>query len=231
MKYYKIKCDSNPKVVGSDYPQSWNFTKEYEKRSSNSNAVYALIECFNEYIKPDFIPDLDGFRLSGRAKQTNFISTSVFNALFMDEHVKQVLQTKCNLGEYEFYEATLYVRKEPKQYYILGLFYDTYSLINYPECGYFVENLKKDDDMPPEWHNKQFTCKSDLFDIAMKVPYSIYISFTNIKIKKPLEDLDIYYYVGGGIRIGIVTERFKEAVEEAGLTGLVFEPIEIEVKE
>ena len=31
MKYYKVDNDLNPKVVGSDYPQSWQFTKDYKK--------------------------------------------------------------------------------------------------------------------------------------------------------------------------------------------------------
>lgn len=29
--YYILKNDDNPKIVGSDYPQAWKFTKEYEK--------------------------------------------------------------------------------------------------------------------------------------------------------------------------------------------------------
>ena len=57
MKYYKVDDDLNPKVVGSDYPRSWQFTKEYEKRENNPNAVYALSDCLRNHRIPDFIPD------------------------------------------------------------------------------------------------------------------------------------------------------------------------------
>lgn len=39
MKYYKIRHDLTSKIVGSDYPQSWKFTKEYQKRVDNPNAI------------------------------------------------------------------------------------------------------------------------------------------------------------------------------------------------
>ncbi len=31
MMYYRISNDLTTKIIGSDYPQSWRFTKEYEK--------------------------------------------------------------------------------------------------------------------------------------------------------------------------------------------------------
>ena len=55
MKYYIIESDLNPKVVGSDYPQSWRFTKEYEKRKNNPNAVYSLLERVKNNFSIDFI--------------------------------------------------------------------------------------------------------------------------------------------------------------------------------
>ncbi len=44
MRYYIIESDLTTKIVGSDYPQSWLFTKEYEKRVDNPNSIYALNE-------------------------------------------------------------------------------------------------------------------------------------------------------------------------------------------
>lgn len=44
MMYYRISNDLTTKIVGSDHPQSWLFTKEYEKRVDNPNSIYALNE-------------------------------------------------------------------------------------------------------------------------------------------------------------------------------------------
>lgn len=236
MKYYKVKYDLNPKVVGSDNPQSWQFTKEYEKRKNNPNAVYALAECMQNYKIPDFIPDLDGFVLSGRAKQTNFIHIVTHRTLFMDEYAKKVLQSKCNLGEHEFYEATLYVRKEPNKYYCLGVFYDIKSVIEYNKCNYVIYGIKDEQDLPEEWFTKPINSFSDIYNIRQR--YRDYPAFVNILCQnlvlkrtfdKTIDFFDILLPGEGGY--GICTERFKNAVEEAGLTGLVFEPIDVIIEE
>ena len=161
MKYYKVKYDLNPKVVGSDFPQSWQFTKEYEKRKNNPNAIYQLEEfIFRKHQQPDFIPDLDGFVLSGRAKLTDFISVTSSNVLFVSEKAKNILQSKCNFWEHEFYEATLYVRKNSVKFYYLGIFCDFYSQIKFPKCGYVIYGVEKEEDLPKEWYVESISkCK------------------------------------------------------------------------
>ena len=236
MKYYKVDNDLNPKVVGSDYPQSWQFTKEYKKRMNNSDALYALYECLINQEHPDFIPDLDGFVLSGRAKLTNFVSAVAVDGMFLDEKAKQVLEAKCNLGDHEFYEATLYVRKEPKRFYNWGLFNDICSYVEFNKCGYVIYGLKSEKDLPEEWISKPIESLNDLFNIEKQYsdyPSAVKIECNKIVLKKTFDkQIDIFYnnYIFGG-KYGICSERFKNAVEEAGLTGLVFEPIEVELEE
>ena len=232
MKYYKIKYDLNPKVVGSDFPQSWQFSKEYEKRKKNPNAIYELEEIiFDKYQQPDFIPDLDGFVLSGRAKLTDFVSTPFCHALCMSENAKNILQSKCNFGAHEFYEATLYVRKKPVRFYYLGIFCDFFSQIKFPECRYAIYGVEKEEDLPQEWYEMTINNLQDVYKIEKKIPYNVDIQLYKIVLKKIAKEVDLLYYCVLGIRIGIVTERFKDTVEEAGLTGLVFEPIEVEIEE
>lgn len=232
MKYYKIKYDLNSKVVGSDFPQSWQFTKEYKKRTDNPNAIYQLEEfIFDKYQQPDFIPDLDGFVLSGRAKLTDFISVTSCHALLVSEKAKEILQLKCNFGDHEFYEATLYVRKKPVRFYYLGIFRDFFSQIKFPECGYVIYGVEKEEDLPQEWYEMTINNLQDVYKIEKKIPYTVDIWLSKIVLKNTAKEVDLLYYCVLGIRIGLVTERFKNAVEEAGLTGLVFEPIEVEIEE
>lgn len=233
MKYYIIDSDLNSKIVGSDYPQSWQFTKEYNKRKNNSNAVYALLECGENQNKPKFIPDLDGFVLSGRAKQTNFISTSVFSRLFMNEHAKNVLQSKCNLGDSEFYEAVLYVKKVPISYYYLETFLNIIPKIKFSDCVYYLEYIRDEDKIPEEWINSGFNDCETVLSIHKYFPNRLIgVRFRTLVLKKDFDkDLDWFVIDKFGIHNGICSERFKNAVEEAGLTGLVFEPIDVIIEE
>lgn len=236
MKYYKVDDDSNPKVVGSDSSQSWQFTKEYKKRTDNPNSVYALNEyIYKEHRRPCFVPDLDGFKLSGRAKMTNFITSVVCRSPLIDEKAKEVLQSKCNFGDHEFYEATLYVREEPVKVYYLAIFYDLDSKIRYKDCRYSIWGscIKSEEDLPIEWkegipiESRDYICKIE----QRYSPWATITCHTLVLDKSFDKDMDLFYYLGMGIRYWICTERFKNAVDEAGLTGLVFEPIEVEIEE
>lgn len=175
---------------------------------------------------------MDGFILSGRAKLTSFVSgTTTHDGLFMDDNARQILQSKCNLGDHEFYEATLYVRKEPVRFYYLGLFYDFDSLIKFPKCIYAIHGLKREEDLPSECSNMVFNNCRDVYKIEDMIPYRVNICFSKIVFDKKVKGLDLFYYGLLGLGIGVVSERFKNAVEEAGLTGIVFDPIEVEFEE
>ena len=45
MRYYIITNTCNTKVIGPDFPQAWQFTKEYKKKMNNPDAVYAFGKC------------------------------------------------------------------------------------------------------------------------------------------------------------------------------------------
>lgn len=227
--YYAIKWSIDPKVVGSDHPQAWSFTKEYEKREDNPNAVYAFLKEVNKLKRPDYIPDLDGFVLSARAKLTNFVHVVVFVRPFLDEKAKTVLQESCNLGDHEFYEATLYVRKEPKRFYYLESFLDMSPYIEFNECLYWIEGVEREEDLPSDWHDVIFRGYDDIYDMGRR--HDISIHFGQLVFNKEFDrELD-FFYLERDFYYGVCSERFKKAVENAGLTGLVFTPIDVVIKD
>ena len=233
MKYYIIESHLNPKVVGSDYPQSWRFTKEYEKRKNNPNAVYSLLERVKNNFSIDFIPDLDGFILSGRAKLTNFVSTSVLDRLFLDEKAKNILQTKCNLGVSKYFDATLYTKKETCKFYYVINFYDIIPHIEFRNCEYYLDYIDETDKIPQEWINSGFKDCETVLSIQKYFPKQLVgVRFKTLVLKRDFDkNIDWFVIKKFGIHNGICSERFKNAVEEAGLTGLVFEPIEVIIEE
>ena len=151
--------------------------------------------------------------------------------MFVSEKAKNILQSKCNFWEHEFYEATLYVRKNSVKFYYLGIFCDFYSQIKFPKCGYVIYGVEKEEDLPKEWYEMTINNLQDVYAIEKKIPYCVDIQLYKVVFKETAKDMDLLYYYTLGIRVGIVTERFKNAVEEAGLTGLVFEPIDVIIEE
>lgn len=88
-KYYIVSSSSDPKLIGSDFPQAYSFIKEY-----NPNAPHALFDLY-EYLYtkfPDYIPDLSGIRMSGRAKLTDIVSNGFGGQLeIVSPRTKEIL--------------------------------------------------------------------------------------------------------------------------------------------
>ena len=225
--YYILKNDDNPKIVGSDYPQAWKFTKEYDEKCDEANGIYSFYKKIHNNERPDFVPDLGGLVLSGRAKLTDIVSTSVLPRLHMNEVAKEVFSS-CNLGDYEFYNAQLYLKKAKILTQILDYFYlcpftDIFDYIYLPETLFRVDKYS------PE--------RQQLF-IEGFSSYQAYTDFItkNIDVISPTKitmnegfDKTLDYFIIPNLNIyrGIASEKLKTKIEAKGITGLKFEPIEI----
>jgi hypothetical protein len=132
--YYIIEHSSDEKIIGTDYPQVHNFIKGYKE-----NAPFALDEFYECKRKsypdfPDFIPDLGGMRLSGRAKLTDWLSTS-FGLALISPKFREILE-KFNLCPYRFYPVTLYVRNVPYNYFYLHIISDYSDFVDYKKSTF-----------------------------------------------------------------------------------------------
>ena len=140
------------------------------------------------------------------------------------------------MGEHNFYEATLYIRNKSNKYYCLGVFLDIKSLIEYNKCNYVIYGIKDEKDLPEEWYTKPINSFSDISNIKDRYKnYPGIIMFLCNKLTLTrffYKNIDFYKLSFPDEKVyGICSERFKNAVEEAGLTGLVFEPIEVIIEE
>ena len=139
--YYTINESLNPQIVGKDFPQCRDFIKGY-----NPYAEHALISLY-DYIDafPDYIPYLDGFKLAGSAKLTDFVSSAFCGNLFIvSERARQLLETY-NLGPHRFYSLGLYKRNVRHNYYMLHIIInpDYTEDVNYSQSIFRnVENIQ-----------------------------------------------------------------------------------------
>ena len=135
-KYYIVSSSSDPKLIGSDFPQAYNFTKEYNPNAPH--ALFDLYECLYTQKFPDYIPDLSGIRMSGKAKLTDIVSNGFGGQLeIVSPRTKEILETY-NLCPHRFYEMNLYLRKVKYDYYMFHTQCDYSDLVDYKKST-FVE--------------------------------------------------------------------------------------------
>lgn len=227
MVYYFLKDDINSKIIGSDFPQAYKFTKEYQKKSGDANGIYSFFKKIQQNERPDFDPDLGGFILSGRAKLTNIVSTTM-PRLHMDNEAKEVFSS-CNLGDSEFYNAQLYIKQRKIFTQILDYNYFC-SFTNILDYICFPETIFR----------HEISIPRNLIDyITGLCSISAYSEYRNqnregiifpetITMKEGFDKtLDYFIIRELNVHHGIASERLKTAIEENGITGLRFEPIEI----
>jgi hypothetical protein len=136
--YYIVKDSLDEKTVGTDFPQTHDFIKGYKM-----NAHHALDEFYDSKKKhypdfPDFIPDLGGMKLSGRAKLTDWVSTS-FGGALITPRFHEILE-KYNLCPHRFYPVTLYARNVPHEYFYLHIISDYSDFVDYKKSTFVERN-------------------------------------------------------------------------------------------
>lgn len=130
--YYIIKDSLDPKIVGSAYPQAYDFIKGYNPEAPD--AIFTMYDYRTSF--PDFEPDLDGIKLSGKAKLTDFISNS-FDGFIVSPNVKLIME-KYNLCPHCFYPMSVYACGKKNDYFYLVIRSDYSDFVNYGE-SIFVE--------------------------------------------------------------------------------------------
>jgi len=135
--YYKFDLSTDTNLVGQDFPQSYKFIKEY-----NPNGNHAIFELYKYRTNfPNFIPNLSGIMLSGRAKLTDFISNA-FGAIIVSPKVKDTLQ-RFNLCPHKFYPCTLHSRGKSFDYFWLHLISDYSDYVDYKKTTFVEYNFSE----------------------------------------------------------------------------------------
>lgn len=157
--YYIVEHSKDTAIVGSDYPQAYNFIKGYNPRKENG--LFSLYKYRTTF--PDFIPDLDGIKLSGRAKLTDFVSTP-FGAWIISPKAKDVLE-KYKLCPHRFYPMSLYVRNKIHEYFFFLIKSDLSDSVDYLKSTFVEYDLHTSTKLQPTL----IRSKKMLLDIKEKV--------------------------------------------------------------
>ncbi len=218
MKFYRIRISLDLKVVGT-YPQVE--TGIYPIMDNNSNFIG------NNYLKKiDFIPELSIPILKKKSKKTDLIGVGIMgftNALLISEKLQQILE-KYGTDNIQFFEAPI-KHKDIQEigYWIVHPYKVNYELVDYSNCIIKRQNLFNYKQTEYIGINSSEEFKNLLVEQNGGIIWSYLI--------EKLALLQVYqdFFILGGVSSGIgyyVSEHLKNEIEEAGCTGIEFEPVE-----
>lgn len=140
---------------------------------------------------------------------------------------KEVLQ-EFNLGPHRFYPAWVLFNGQKHEYFVMQIFYDYYQkFIDFEKT--IFNNLDSFRDLEDrEFETKQFLSVEDVEDYS-EVHWGTAVNwnYERIVMKPEFKELDFITFFKFG---DIVSERLKNAIEEAGLKGIEFEELPIPIE-
>ncbi len=220
MNYFIVDDSLNEKIVGSDFPQVYKFIKGYDEDAPNS--LLSLHKYWDTF--PDYEPNLDGVMLAGYAKLTDFVSSGFGSRLrIMSPKAKAVLE-QFDLCTHRFYPLGLYKRKIKYDYFLLHIASAYSDYVDYERTSFVEQNFING------YKSKSFFVKSkkEFWERREKVENEKGISWgiwgdRIVMSKDFIPKLDFFEIciLDGST---YVSERLKEAIENAGLTGWEFTP-------
>lgn len=218
MNYYIVNDSLEETLVGRDYPQAYDFIKGYNEEAPDS--LLSLYDYWDSF--PNYIPNLDGVKLAGCAKLTDFVSDGFGSRMQIVSPKAKLTLEQFNLCAHKFYPLGLYKRKIKYEYF---LFFDgescakyvdykktSFRTLNYADDSYseefYIQSEKE------YWEKRNKLEQDDIFGNIIGKQIVMSRNF-------PKYDFFNICFLDGNT---YVSERLKETIEHAGLTGWVFNP-------
>lgn len=235
MKYYKIHFTLSTRIRGNS-----NYIKDYKfKIPPVPGQVYWEVPKFVGNIyneKIDFDPYLLDIELFANAKLNDLIMEGgpVSGNLIMSGKLKAILEKYRETG-LQFFNINIIKRNEFfTDYWLLNMYEFNHDYIDFERSLIIYEKHSKDykttyniDKVYLQFKNfDEFKIK---FNSAIEKNETIYIEKLILKEELITEDFFMLKHVFGGNRF--VSEKLKQEIEQAGCTGIEFQPSELSYNE
>lgn len=145
----------------------------------------------------------------------------------VSKRFKEVLE-QFNLGEHRFYPAYVLFKKQKHEYFVLQIFYNYYqSFIDFEKT--IFNNLDYDRDLEDRvFETKQFSSLQEVEDYSeIHWGAAVNWNYERIVMKPEFKEVDLITFYKFG---DIVSERLKNAIEEAGFQGISFEELPVPIE-
>ena len=224
MKYYKVEYSDDRSVVGSQYPQVYDFIKGYNPKPE-AHGLFSLYYDDNPF--PENV-DLSGLKLANGANYTDFLCGGFSNDLFLfNEKAKSLLNILNIDREYKIYPAKVISlrKKMEKEYFMMKNLSNNFENVDF-EKSHIIHKVN-DKNIPIKISSSgEFMTK--FRDPKDADNWDITFSFLKIKMKKEFYDLKLDLFQIGGIDfLWYASHKFVKTIEDNRLTGLKFEEVEL----
>jgi hypothetical protein len=233
MKYYKLNFTLSTRVRGNS-----DYIKDYKLKIPTNKLFWEepnfIGSVRNEKI--DFEPYLLDVELFSNSKINDLIMDGgpISSKLTVSGRLKSILENYRKTGM-QFFNINILKKGEVlSDYWILNMYEFNQEFIDFSKCKIIYR--KKDDDFEVTFSAKNLEIKvnnikefNDYIEKAKEKMETITIEKLSLTDNLS-EDFFILKYVFGGIGY-YVSERLKQELEDAGCTGIEFQPIELSYNE
>lgn len=227
MRYYKIKYSINQKIVGTQFPQVWDFIKGYSPKNED-NGVYSLYNDYNPLF-PHVEPNLSGFKLANGAHYTDFLSHGFSNELFfLSEKAKRFIEAQ-HIDVHRFYKGkvTCLRKKKVEDYYVMKLVSENWRYLDFPNCEFYIEDHETDVIIPVEVNSSEEFIKKWNDFLADEDDFHIIYSGTLRMTEEFYKKKKDMFMIDKCNHDWFVSERFVDGYYKNKFTGLEFESVDI----
>ena len=225
MIYYNICQSLNIKIIGI-YPQAQ--TALY---SCDVWEDHKFIDRIG-FLKINYEPILAKAILMKKAIPTDLISAGMSGfslKLLISGKLKSILEKQQNIGMQFFKSAIIFKENEIEDYWVVNPYDFDYEYIDFSMSKVFL--MKNVFERKEELSIKSFDEFLENRDKIEKLGYPYSILIEKIKLVDILnKDFLIFQNVEGGLKY-IVSEKLKKEIEDAGCTGIEFQPTELSYNE
>jgi hypothetical protein len=225
MKYYSIRKSLNSKIMG--------VCSQVQKAVYHCDVWddYRFIDRIN-FINTDFEPITANAILMKKAKLTDLISADIIGfslKLLVSGKLKSVLEKSRKSGLKFYKSPIIYAEKIIEDYWILNPYEINMEFIDFKNSDIFLmegvfDKLQKIQILNLDDYESE---KKRIEEMG----YPNNISIEKIQLKNDItEDFFVLLNVEGYVKY-IVSEKLKKEIEDAGCTGIEFQPIELSLNE
>lgn len=229
MKYYSIDYSTNPKIVGTQYPQVWDFVQGYNPEPE-AQGIFSLYNMYNEGF-PDQNLNLSGLKLANGAKYTDFISSGLGGDYLMiiSPDAKSIFE-KVKIEQHQIYPCKISSlrKKNIMDYYIMKVKSNNFDYIDFKHSVFVQEGRYLG-----EFRSQVLIESADDFylkekEVAKNTNWEDCIQSSSIKMLPTFYDLGLdLFKISRVDNRWYISSKLYDMIKLAKLTGLEFDEVNL----
>lgn len=227
MLFFMLDHSTSPKIIGRRFPQISDLSDGFNYDRDAPNSIFR-VNIWGELPANLAIPN---YVLHGHAKRTDLISSGGQHShlMLISTDLKKLIQD-FKLPKIQTFGTKVVRNKDSYEYYVFFLPENLYQFIDFSLSSFAL--VPMGGERPVAIQKPEIHTLTEFEKWVKEYPYLIRINSKRLKVvaeKLVLDTKNIPYDIFriiGPVSGYFLSERIKNAIQEAGLTGLEFVPLE-----